>query len=85
MWTWHGLVTFYTVFVIDLASRRVQILGSTPQPDETFMCQIVRNLTLGDADRCRVLARWVAQLLRASSVNDLASFAIGTGHYGMFE
>ena len=55
VWTWHGLVTFYTVFVIDLASRRVQILGSTPQPDETFMCQIVRNLTLGDADRCRVL------------------------------
>ena len=37
VWTWHGLVTFYTVFVIDLASRRVQILGSTPHPDETFM------------------------------------------------
>ena len=46
VWTWHGLVTFYTVFVIDLASRRVQILGSTPHPDETFMCQIVRNLTV---------------------------------------
>ena len=63
VWTWHGLVTFYTVFVIDLASRRVQILGSTPHPDETFMCQIVRNLTLGDADQCRVLicdrdAKW---------------------------
>ena len=28
--TWRGLVTYYTVFVIDLASRRVQILGSTP-------------------------------------------------------
>ncbi len=27
---WWGLVTFYTVFVIDLASRRVQIVGSTP-------------------------------------------------------
>ena len=53
VWTWHGLVTVYTVFVIDLASRRVQILGSTPRPDETFMCQIVRNLTLGDADQCR--------------------------------
>ena len=24
VWTWHGLVTFYTVFVIDLASRRVR-------------------------------------------------------------
>jgi hypothetical protein len=26
VWTWRGLVTYYTVFVIDLASRRVQIL-----------------------------------------------------------
>src|SRR5437899_10100549 len=33
VWTWRGLVTYYTVFVIDLASRRVQILGSTPHPD----------------------------------------------------
>ena len=63
VWTWHGLVAFYTVFVIDLASRRVQILGSTPHPDEPFMCQIVRNFTLGDAEGCRVLicdrdAKW---------------------------
>ena len=49
VWTWRGLVTFYTVFVIELASRRVQILGSTPHPDEAFMWQIVRNLTLADA------------------------------------
>ena len=27
VWTWQGLVRYYTVFVIDLASRRVQILG----------------------------------------------------------
>jgi putative transposase len=27
VWTWRGLLTYYTVFVIDLASRRVQILG----------------------------------------------------------
>jgi putative transposase len=32
VWTWRGLVTYYTVFVIDLASRRVRILGSTPFP-----------------------------------------------------
>ena len=30
VWRWRGLVTYYTVFVIDLASRRVQIVGSTP-------------------------------------------------------
>jgi hypothetical protein len=38
VWTWWGLVTSYTVFVIDLASRRVQIVGSTP--DEGFMRQV---------------------------------------------
>ena len=69
VWTWHGLVTFYTVFVIDLASRRVQILGSTPHPDEAFMSQIVRNLALADAGGCGVLicdrdAKW-SELVRA--------------------
>jgi transposase InsO family protein len=39
VWTWRGLVTYYTVFVIDLASRRVQIIGSTPHPDDLFMHQ----------------------------------------------
>jgi len=55
VWTWRGLVTFYTVFVIDLASRRVRILGATPYPDEAFMRQIVRTLTMADAEECRVL------------------------------
>jgi transposase InsO family protein len=41
-------VTFYTVFVIDLASRRVQIVGSTPHPDERFMQQVVRTLTAAE-------------------------------------
>src|SRR6476659_8860823 len=40
VWTWRGLVTFYTVFVIDLATRRIRVLGMTPQPDEAFMRQI---------------------------------------------
>src|SRR5215468_4352045 len=48
VWTWRGLVTYYTVFVIDLASRRVQILGSTPHPDDLFMQQIVRTLTMAE-------------------------------------
>ena len=61
------MVTFYTVFVIELASRRVQILGSTPRPDEVFMEQITRNLTVADAGGCRALicdrdAKWSASV-----------------------
>src|SRR5262249_50302202 len=48
VWTWQGLVTSYTAFVIDLASRRVQILGSTPHPEVRFMQQIVRTLTMAE-------------------------------------
>jgi transposase InsO family protein len=59
VWTWRGgLVTYYTVFVIDLASRRVQIVGSTPHPDEMFMRQVARTLTAADDEeslRHRVL------------------------------
>jgi len=55
VWTWRGLVTFYTAFAIDLATRRVQVLGFTPHPDEAFMGQVVRTLTIADAKLCRVL------------------------------
>jgi hypothetical protein len=48
VWTWRGLVTYYTVFVIDLASRRVQIVGSTPHPHYVFMQQVVRTMTAAD-------------------------------------
>ena len=48
VWTWHGLVTYYTVFVIDVASRRVQIVGSTPHPNDGFMRQVVRTLTAAE-------------------------------------
>src|ERR1700720_4764199 len=48
VWTWRGLVTYYTVFAIDLASRRVQILGSTPHPRALFMEQAIRTLTMAE-------------------------------------
>ena len=48
VWTWRGLVTYYTVFAIDLASRRVQVLGSTPHPEALFMQQVVRTLTMAE-------------------------------------
>ncbi len=45
VWTVRGLITYYTVFVIELHSRRVHIVGSTPHPNEAFMWQIARQLT----------------------------------------
>jgi transposase InsO family protein len=48
VWTCRGLVTYYTVFAIDLASRRVQIVGSTPHPHDVFMQQVVRTMTAAD-------------------------------------
>ena len=45
VWTLRGLVTYYVLFVIDLKTRKVEIAGITPSPDEAFMAQIARNLT----------------------------------------
>jgi hypothetical protein len=44
VWTVRGLVTYYTVFVIELQSRRVHVLGSTPNTDEAFVIQTTRAL-----------------------------------------
>ena len=46
--TLRGLVTYYVLFVLDLASRTVKIAGITSNPDEVWMTQMARNLT--DAD-----------------------------------
>src|SRR5262245_44145495 len=48
VWTCVGLVTFYTLFVIDLASRRVEIVGSTPHPHDLFTQQVTRTLSAAD-------------------------------------
>jgi len=78
VWTWRGLVTYYTVFVIDLASRRVGILGSTPHPNGLFMRQVVRMATAADAgpivagvwicDRDRKWSRDVRRLLEDAGI-----------------
>jgi putative transposase len=45
VWTKGGLVTFYLLFVMELASRRVCFAGCTTNPNEPWMKQISRNLT----------------------------------------
>jgi putative transposase len=44
VWIPRGL-TYYTVFVLELQSRRVHVTGSTPHPDEAFVLQAMRDLT----------------------------------------
>jgi putative transposase len=43
--TWHGLVTYYVLVIMELATRRVQIADITPHPTAAFMQQCARQLT----------------------------------------
>jgi transposase InsO family protein len=43
--TWHGLVTYYVLVVMELSTRRVEIAGITPHPTAAFMQQCARQLT----------------------------------------
>jgi transposase InsO family protein len=45
VWTARGLVTYFTLFVLDVATRRVYIAGTTTNPNSEWMEQITRNLT----------------------------------------
>ena len=72
-------MTYYTAFVIELHSRRVRVLGSTPYPDEAFIMQTLRQVT-GDGtgmvrdggilicDRDPKWTRGVKRLLTAEGV-----------------
>jgi transposase InsO family protein len=42
--SWNGLVTFYTLFVIDLRSRSVHVCGTTVSPNADWMKAAVRQL-----------------------------------------
>ena len=42
--SWAGLVRYHVFFVIDLASRRVEIVGISRCPDRLWMEQMARNL-----------------------------------------
>jgi hypothetical protein len=58
VFTLRGLVTYYVLFFIHLESRRVNIAGITVHPDERWMQQIARNVTMeewGVLQNCRYL------------------------------
>ena len=43
--TWSVLATYYVLFLIHLESGRITIAGTTRQPAEAWMEQMVRNVT----------------------------------------
>jgi putative transposase len=48
VWTACGLMTYYVLFFLHLASRKVHVAGITLHPDQRWMTQIARNVTLVD-------------------------------------
>jgi hypothetical protein len=46
--TLRGLVTYYVLFFIQLESRKVEVVGITPHPNEQWMKQIARNVTMDE-------------------------------------
>jgi putative transposase len=44
LWTVKGLIRYHVLFVIKRATREVQIAGLVPEPTESWMRQVARNL-----------------------------------------
>jgi transposase InsO family protein len=45
VWTARGLVTYYVAFLLEVQSRRIQVIGCTPHPNEAFVIQCLRHAT----------------------------------------
>ena len=48
VWTKNGLITFYLLVVMELATRRVHFAGARVSPGDPWMKQMARNLTGAD-------------------------------------
>ena len=48
VWTLGGLVTYYVLFFIRLSTREVHVAGMTPHPNQAWMAQIARNVTMAN-------------------------------------
>jgi putative transposase len=80
--TLKGLTTYYVLFFIHLETRRVNLAGFTPYPDEEWMEQQARNVTMeewGCLRGCRYLlhdrdakfCQSFRELIKTGSVNPL--------------
>ena len=83
VWTARGLVRYYTLFVIDIATRCVHIAGTTANPTSAWMAQMARSLTdLGTGlllgkryliiDRDSLFSPRFKAILEGVSIRDLA-------------
>lgn len=75
--TLRGLVTHYVLFFLHFESRWVEIAGITKHPDERWMKQIARNVTMeewGFLNQCRYLIHD-----RDTKYTDSFRAIIGTG------
>ena len=45
IWTRTGLTRYFVFFVMDLATRKIEVAGITAAPSGVWMTQIARNLT----------------------------------------
>ncbi len=83
VWTMQGLVTYYVLFFIHLSTRKVEIAGITAHPNEDWMKQIARNVTMTDwgflsgtryllHDRDGKYCPAFLEILKASGVKPLA-------------
>ena len=81
--TLRGLITYYVLFFIHLESRRICLAGVTRHPDQEWMEQMARNVTMEDAgflinrryllhDRDRKYCSSFRQVIEAGSVKTLA-------------
>ena len=63
VWGPRGLVTFYVFFVIELATRRIDIAGITPGPSESWMIQIGRVSAAGSTNTTTIARthHWVIE------------------------
>ena len=48
--TFKGIVTYYCLFFIKIGTREVYVAGITRHPDEPWMKQIARNLTIAESE-----------------------------------
>jgi hypothetical protein len=80
--TLKGLTTYYVLFFIYLETRQVKLAGFTPYPDQEWMEQQARNMTMeewGSLRGCRYLlhdrdakfCQSFRELIKTGSVNPL--------------